>query len=543
MSFENCNLFAKNQITTNGSAVPAKVSFNFCQIGGGLLAASNTTGVAPSQRHVAALAAINANPDDNRVLSYYQTTVTDTTTRRRSSYSVDITPKVANTDIFYTFTLPAVAGVAQLIKGSLRFDGIYTDGFPPRITLSGQGVNQSFTAPATQDAWHDFALAFTPTSTGDITATVTVRSPFTSGSVWLDGVYHYPMTQSVRHYGYQWLPQAAQIVDSRITLTEAQALALPVVVDHTAQTITVTGTLTARQVFEACMADLVQTANQARAVHITSATGETFATSYTVIGSISGPYTDATGLHVTISAPNLIALTRVQLWDVVAGTEIHNAQMTAAGFRLPLVWTADRTIRLRAGYAEGAVAKLPIESVGVLTSSGLTFLDAQADDAVYNAIGLDGGLMTEFTPDYPNLAINVTDPDGITSVQRLYAWAAWSQTSELGIRLMFRAVQASDTANFQIDQSLVNAKLKNANAAPVMMVGGYLTRKDGSTVIAASSGSIQMDPGKAYVAAGGGGSAAEVWSYASRTLTNGQLLLASGERVVTLADGQMLARG
>ena len=65
----------------------------------------------------------------------------------------------------------------------------------------------------------------TPTSTGDVTLTLTVRtSVVASATVWLDGLYHYPMIQSVRHWGYQWLPQAAQITDTRVTLIEAAAL-------------------------------------------------------------------------------------------------------------------------------------------------------------------------------------------------------------------------------------------------------------------------------------------------------------------------------
>jgi len=504
--------------------------------------ASNLSGISSSSQLVI------YNRDNSPVVqeryTYGGQQYRDNSVRLRGTSSVRFDCWYAANPMTYSIPVKVAAGQTITVRGSMRVSATYGAATPPLVTLTGLGITPVVAiGPTAADAWQDYSITATNPNSypGEFTLTYTGQSAANSTGAycWFDGVPDSPWVDSVRHYGYVWDTNPYRVSDPRITLTEAAALALPVVVDHVAQTITIASTLTPREVFEAAIADLAQTANQGRAVHITSATGDTFATTYAVTGTINGPYTDATGLHVTISAPNLIAQTRVQLLDVGTGTEIHNAQMTADGFSLPLVWAADRTIRLRAGYAEGAVAKMPIEAVGVLTSSGLTFLDAQVDDVAYNAIGLDGGEMAEFAPDYPNLAINVTDPDGVTSVQRLYAWAAWSQTSELGIRLMFRAVQASDTANFQIDQSLVDAKLVNANTAPVMMVGGYLTRKDGSTVIAASSGSIQMDPGKAYVAAG---NAAEVWAYASRTLTNGQLLLGSGERVLTLAGGEFVAR-
>lgn len=301
----NANINAAAITLPPAASAIAKVGLYGCTFGGSTLTGNMTTGNVPSQIQRSAIVRVDGVESDNRDYSYWRLCSTDATTRKRSTYAVKLQPKVANTAITYTFTLPAVSGVAQTIKGSLRFDATYGTATPPSIALSGQGVTASFTAPATADAWHDFTLSFTPTSTGDITATVTVQSTSTSGFAWLDGVYHYPMTQSVRHYGYQWLPKAAQDVDTRITLTEAAALALPIVVDHGAETITITGSATAREVFEHCIADLCQTGNQGEAVHISSATGATFATTYTVVGDVVGVYTDATGASASLTLAGL----------------------------------------------------------------------------------------------------------------------------------------------------------------------------------------------------------------------------------------------
>lgn len=469
------------------------------------------------------MSSVDGVASDNRRYNYFRYCYTDTTTRKRSTYSVKLQPKVASTAITYVFTIPAISGVAQTIKGSLRFDSTYGTATPPSIALSGQGVTASHTCAAVADAWDDFALTFTPTSTGDITATVTVQSTSTSGYAWLDGIYHYPMTQSVRHYGYQWLPQAAQVVDSRITLTEAAALALPIVVDHGAETITITGSATAREVFEHCIADLCQTANQGEAVHISSATGATFETTYTVVGAVVGPYTDAAGLHVSISAAAIVSGSRVQLYNVTDASELLNTTLGSTGLTYATTWTADKTIRLRADHPD----YLPLEATGILTASGLTFLSEQAEDTVYVGNGIDGSTVTEFTADGLAIHADVDDPDGYTLVQRLYAWLQHYQTTSAGIAsAFFGAMVASDSANYVIDQDKADIHLDNVSASPLMIVGGYLTRRDGSTVIAATSGSIQMDPGRAYVAPGGAA-----------------ITVPEGERVITLASGGYLARG
>jgi hypothetical protein len=84
----------------------------------------------------------------------------------------------------------------------------------------------------------------------------------------------------------------------------------------------------------------------------------------------------------------------------------------------------------------GATAKLGVSTTGLLTASGVTFLDAQDDDLVYNANGIDGTTVTEFTFDYPNVQVDINDPDGSTTITRLYAWWANERTTEDGIRTL-----------------------------------------------------------------------------------------------------------
>ncbi|MBT9137760.1 MAG: hypothetical protein DDT31_00299 [Syntrophomonadaceae bacterium] len=376
--------------------------------------------------------------------------------------------------------------------------------------MSGTGLTAvTWAAPTVANVWHEFDLSIvnTNTSPSDVTITLTARSDANSETarVWFDGLFADPWSGSVRHHGFQWLAQTALLPDSRITLTEAAALALPVAVNHVAQTITVTGPVTRRQVFEACMADLAQTANQGRAVHIASTTGDNFETSYTVTTSGAGEVIGegppggpppGGGRLVTISAPALISGSRVQLFNMNTNTELFNGVLPTTGLSFVVTWTTNHNIRLRAQLA----GRLAMETMGVLTDNGLTYMNIQADDTVHLSNGIDGAIVTEFVADIPNSLININDPDGVTSVPRLYAWVQWYQTTAVGIASsFFGAITAINATNYVIDQALANIQLNNTRTTPVRIAGGYLARKDGSTLIAPLSGSIQMDPGRAYL--------------------------------------------
>lgn len=200
-------------------------------------------------------------------------------------------------------------------------------------------------------------------------------------------------------------------------------------------------------------------------------------------------------VSVDVLASALISGSRVQLYNVTDGIEMFNSVLPSSGLAHTVLYTGNKIVRLRADHE----SKLPLETAGVLTPSGLTFLDVQAEDDVYLGNGIDGGAVSEFAPDGANIQVDINDPDGVTNMQRLYAWLQWYMTTEEGVRsTFFGAVSAIDSANYVINQTKADIRLDNVAAFPVRVVGGYLSRRDGSTVIAPLSHSIQMDPGKAY---------------------------------------------
>jgi hypothetical protein len=210
------------------------------------------------------------------------------------------------------------------------------------------------------------------------------------------------------------------------------------------------------------------------------------------------PYQSSAGTSVPVTAASIVSGSRVQIYDVTNSVELDNVVIGGGGYVGRLTWTTNKTIRLRAMYCSGVTAKLPVTSIATLTNTGASFLDVQVDDQVYIDAGINGSAVTEFAGDYPNVQIDVTDPDGVTTVPRIYAWFVNNLMTSSGIASFFGGLTADDGANFVINTSMINLKLDNTNVSPVIIGGGRLYHDDGSTVIAAASNSIQMDPDRVY---------------------------------------------
>ena len=165
----------------------------------------------------------------------------------------------------------------------------------------------------------------------------------------------------------------------------------------------------------------------------------------------------------TISAPNLLAGTRVRVLNTTNNIEMFNDVLAGAGFSQAFVFTANKNITLTATFASGATAKLGISASGIFTSSGATFLDAQADDTVYNDYAINGSAVTGFTADYAQDDVNLSMASDFLGA-RLYAWWVHNTTTEQGIREFFGGITALDAGNLRINVARVNIFLDNTTA-------------------------------------------------------------------------------
>jgi hypothetical protein len=445
----------------------------------------------------------------------------DNVNEKRGQSSLSMSPWFSGVPLLHSSTVQVGANSTVRLKGSLRFNAAYLTATPPKITISGMGITPIvITAPATADVWHDFDQSVTNPQSypGEFTLTYEGQSAANSTSplCWFDGIAMPDFVTWTQHYGFTYDPtNPARTVDPVVQLTEAAAAALTGI-SYSAGTLTVSGTRSIREVYD--WLKQYEASNRIAPL-ITSSDGVNFtlAANLTLSGSITGtgtlsmptftfsgsgastvPITHSAGVYSVVSVTGISAGSRVQVYNVSTLAEIYNGT-PGTSLSLNVAWTTNRNLRVRVTKA----GLLPFLATGTLTSAGASFNVAQDTDTVYTTNAIDGSTVTEFTADYPNIQVDIADGDGVTTVSRLYAWLQHIQTTSNGIGNFFRSISAADTANYVLDQTVVDLKLDNRNAAPLQIIGGYLSRKDGSTVIAALSNSIQMDPSKAYVVSGG----------------------------------------
>lgn len=445
--------------------------------------------------------------------------VRDNATTYRGLSSVRMDAWFTGIQNTYSVTVKVGASATVQFAGAMRYNSAYGTATPPKITISGLGITPVVSTCPTSgaDTWHPFTISATNPNAypGEFTLTFTGQSTNNASGTycWFDGIVDPPWVDSVRHYGYLWDDEQHLTVDPRYTITEAAALALDVVVDHDAETITVSEALTNAEVFQALMADLAQTSSiypTLRAVHVSSSDGADFETTYEVIftgpGAIDGVYTDSLGRHVTITAPALVSGSRVQVYDVTAAAELYNGVLSGAGLSIPATWTTNHTIRLRARI----IGKQSLISISVLTESGLIFSDVQDEDPVYAQNAIDGATCDvsvggEFAADEPNVQVDLSDSDGHTLWQRFYAWWTWYETTSAGIAgELFGRFSARDTRNYDLLQ-LFGSRVTFQNIdplTPVLIEGGSCSTSDGLLPIDASvgMGAIFGEFGRSYVA-------------------------------------------
>lgn len=200
-------------------------------------------------------------------------------------------------------------------------------------------------------------------------------------------------------------------------------------------------------------------------------------TSYTTASNSGGAITvslPATFQSVTVNG--LVVGSRVQIYDLTSSAELANAVAGATTY----TWTdsvaasASRAIRLRVAHVAGAMAKNFIEAnIGTCgTGTGdaaISYLASQSADATYNTNAIDGSTVTGITiaPSPARVSINIAG--GSVTWPKIYAYQVYWLATATGIADEAAFITAPDTANYL----LANFSIRNTNAAPLTITGGY----------------------------------------------------------------------
>jgi hypothetical protein len=234
--------------------------------------------------------------------------------------------------------------------------------------------------------------------------------------------------------------------------------------------------------------------NSGQSITLQLTPGQTVPTLLATAGTI---IVDAS-IDAVITAPHLLPGTTVRLYDKTNNVLLDESVTTVTGYSFAKGWTANALLELR----HAKLGYMPRVSLGAFTSAGATFLDVQSANAVYDANGIDGATLAaaEFATDFVQVQIDIADSDKATTFQRLYAWYCYVETTFSGLQYFAGGLSAVDTVNYMVNVNVVDLKLDNVLRTPTLLTGGSMTRSDGTSIIADTSGSIQIDPAKAYVA-------------------------------------------
>jgi len=246
------------------------------------------------------------------------------------------------------------------------------------------------------------------------------------------------------------------------------------------------------------------TNNITKNLNITATTGTI---NITIDGGGDTPTYDTAGATVNIIAPNLqvevtgiSAGSRLRVYNETSSTEIANEVVAGTEWSLEYSEGGDFTTGDYVRFYITKIDKLEYSTLAVASSASWAVLAEQVTDTIYTANGIDGSTVVECTADFPNVQIDLSDADGKTTIQRIYAWWKYNLTTEDGIADWFGGLIAIDELNYKVVTAILDLHFQNTIVTPCFIEGGYIYRDDITTILDAGTGPIQLDPLKAYIA-------------------------------------------
>ena len=208
---------------------------------------------------------------------------------------------------------------------------------------------------------------------------------------------------------------------------------------------------------------------------------------------VLGTFTDSssTRYRVAWSVTGILPGSRLQIYNLTKSQEIANqivSGTSATGTYTQAQVSIGDAIRLRLTQQGGTTASLPFETTAPATTAGVNFLAAQVADPIYNANAIDGASVTTISSDFPNVQLDISDPDGLADVREIYARYVYALTTEQGVREWFGGIRAVNPLNFEVDADILNLTIQNVGSVPVRLTGARIYRSDGQIVLAASPG-------------------------------------------------------
>lgn len=205
----------------------------------------------------------------------------------------------------------------------------------------------------------------------------------------------------------------------------------------------------------------------------------------------SQPTYDSDGATVAFNQPqsvgsvtNIVAGSRIQVWNTTTASEIANEIVAGTTYTLNyddgVEFTSGDTVRIRLTQQATTTAYLEFQQSTTVALAGWSVLADQQADTVYNGMGIDGSTVTKFSADYIDNEIDL-DVASNFAMSEFYPWWVYNMTTENGIREFYGAIEAEDAANIKNDTTVLGLHWDNTTASNVYQTDNIrFYRSDGA---------------------------------------------------------------
>lgn len=181
---------------------------------------------------------------------------------------------------------------------------------------------------------------------------------------------------------------------------------------------------------------------------------------------------------VTIAVSDVIAGSRIQIYNTTDSVELFNEIVAGTSFSGNYTYTANKAVRVRLMLVGASTARKWWTTTGTITAAGLSLTASQEVNSVYATNGVDGSSVTECAINANNIDIQIDDPTNETTAQRIYNWYQYWLFTEAGIRDGDTLITATDSTHYVFDDSVQIKNMDTVN--PLNILGANIVPTTGA---------------------------------------------------------------
>ena len=201
----------------------------------------------------------------------------------------------------------------------------------------------------------------------------------------------------------------------------------------------------------------------------------------------------------SLAVTGLSAGSRLRIYNETTSAQVYNAVVSGTSYTASYIegtgYSANDVLSLR-------IAKIDkIEAIAsvVVGNAGWTALISQEPNLVYSEYGVNGATVTGVSWDSGNMQFDFNEADNVVNGPDIGAWYQYFITTEIGIAETFGSLIWPQINRLTNATSKTPVTFDNTNSNPLQINNLWIDRDDGTSIIAALSNSIQINPPAVFV--------------------------------------------